>query len=110
MDDLSRFVVLELGHGPPSVVPRERLDSAFNGVLDANGKPKVKYGIGFGVDRNGDHNFYGHTGGVAGFAALLYFDRDAQVGVIVLRNATGGRVNAIDLGTRALKLLADTPH
>jgi CubicO group peptidase (beta-lactamase class C family) len=110
VDDLSRFLVLQLGHGPPSVVPPARLDSAFKGVLDANGVPKVKYGIGFAVDRNGDHNFYGHDGGVAGFSALLYFDRDAQVGVIVLRNATGGRVNPIDLGARALKLLADAPH
>jgi CubicO group peptidase (beta-lactamase class C family) len=110
VDDLSRFLVLQLGHGPPAVVPPARLDSAFKGVLDANGRPTVNYGLGFSVDRNGDRNFYGHNGGVAGFAALLSFDRDAQVGVIVLRNASGGRVNPIDLGARALKLLTDSAH
>jgi len=105
VDDLSRFLVLQLGHGPPAVVAPARLDSAFKGVLDANGKPTVTYGLGFGVDRNGDRNFYGHNGGVAGYTALLLFDRERQVGVITLRNATGGRVNPMELGSRALVLL-----
>jgi len=108
VDDLSRFLLLQLGHGPASVVAPARLDSAFNAVLGPDGRPTAQYGIGFGVERKGDRNFYGHNGGVAGFSALLEFDRDAQVGVIVLRNATGGRVKALDLGVRALQLLADT--
>jgi len=110
VDDLTRFLVLQLGHGPPNVVARARLDSAFNAVLGSDGKPVTVYGIGFGVERKRDRNFYGHNGGVAGFAALLEFDREAQVGVIVLRNATGGRVNALDLGVRALQLLTDAPR
>jgi len=110
VDDLSRFLLLQLGHGPASVVAPARLDSAFNAVLGPDGKPTAQYGVGFGVERKGDRNFYGHNGGVAGFSALLEFDRDAQVGVIVLRNATGGRVKALDLGVRALQLLADAPH
>ena len=110
VDDLSRFLVLQLGHGPPAVVAPARLDSAFRAVLDASGKPAVEYGIGFGVERKGDHNFYGHNGGVAGYTALLLFDRQRQVGVITLRNATGGRVNPMELGSRVLELLADTPR
>ena len=108
VDDLSRFLLLQLGHGPPSVVPAARLDSAFNAVLGPDGKPVAQYGVGFSVERKGDHTFYGHNGGVAGFSALLEFDRDRQVGVIVLRNATGGRVRALELGVRSLQLLADT--
>ena len=110
VDDLSRFLVLQLGNGSPNVVPPARLDSAFKGVLDANGRPKVEYGIGFTADRNGDRNFYGHNGAVAGYSAVLSFDRDANVGVIVLRNALGGRANPTELGVGALRLLADTPH
>ena len=108
--DLSQFLVLQLGHGPVSVVAPARLDSAFNAVVGPDGRPTAPYGVGFGVERKGDHNFYGHNGGVAGFSALLEFDRDAQVGVIVLRNATGGRVEALQLGVRVLQLLADTPR
>jgi D-alanyl-D-alanine carboxypeptidase len=107
VDDLSRFLVLQLGRGPASVVAPARLDSAFNAVLGPDGKPTTPYGIGFGVERNGDHNFYGHNGGVAGFSALLEFDRDRQVGVIVLRSASGGRANGPELGVRVLRLLAD---
>jgi len=110
VDDLSRFLVLELGHGPASVVAPARLDSAFNAVLGPDRKPTTPYGIGFGVERKGDHNFYGHNGGVAGFTALLEFDRDRQVGVIVLRSATGGRGNGPELGVRVLQLLADAPQ
>ena len=110
VDDLSRFLVLQLGHGPPAVVAPARLDSAFRAVLGPDGKPATPYGVGFSVERKGDRNFYGHNGGVAGFAALLEFDRDRQVGVIVLRNATGGRVNALQLGVRVLQLLADSPR
>lgn len=110
VDDLSQFLVLQLGHGPASVVAPARLDSAFDAVLGPDGKPTTQYGIGFGVERKGDHNFYGHNGGVAGFSALLEFDRDRQVGVIVLRNAAGGRANGPELGVRILQLLADTPR
>jgi CubicO group peptidase (beta-lactamase class C family) len=110
VDDLSRFLVLQLGHGPASVVAPARLDSAFNAVLGPDRKPTTPYGIGFGVERKGDHNFYGHNGGVAGFTALLEFDRDRQVGVIVLRSATGGRGNGPELGVRVLQLLADAPQ
>ena len=86
IDDLSRFLVLQLGHGPASVVPPARLDSAFNAVLGPDGKPATPFGIGFGVERKGGHNFYGHNGDVAGFSALLEFDRDRQVGIIVLKD------------------------
>lgn len=110
VDDLRRFLVLQLGHGPASVVAPARLDSAFKAVLGADGKPTTQYGIGFGIERKGDHNFYGHNGGVAGFSALLEFDRDRQVGVIVLRNAAGGRANGPELGARVLQFLADAPR
>ena len=107
VDDLSRFLVLQLGHGPPGVVPKARLDSAFNAVLDSAGKPMVPYGIGFTIVRHDSFNVYGHGGAVAGYSAVLDFDREHQVGIIVLRNAIGGRVNPGALGERALDLLID---
>lgn len=108
VDDLSHFLVLQLGHGPPGVVPRARIDSAYKGVLDATGNPTVQYGIGFAVQRRGANTFYGHSGGVAGYSADMEFDRDHQIGVIVLRNAIGGRVNPGRLGVDALELLVSS--
>jgi CubicO group peptidase (beta-lactamase class C family) len=105
VDDLSRFLVVQLGHGPPAVVPPARLDSAYKGVLDASGNPTVQYGIGFTVQRRGATTFYGHSGGVAGYSADMEFDRDHQIGVIVLRNAIGGRVSPSRLAVGVLELL-----
>ena len=110
IDDLSRFVVLELGRGPAEIVPRARLDSAYKGVLDASGNPTVPYGIGFTVARHGAFTFYGHGGAVAGYSADVEFDREHQVGVIVLRNAIGGRVNPARLAVGVLEQLLTGPN
>ena len=37
-----------------------------------------------------DFPYLGHSGGVPGSKAVMYFDRDHQLGVILLRNASGG--------------------
>jgi CubicO group peptidase (beta-lactamase class C family) len=105
VDDLSRFLTLLLGHGPQTVVPPARLDSAFRGVLDASGMPKAEYGIGFSVGRRGTLNAYGHGGAVSGFGATLTFEREHGIGVIVLRNALGGRANPDRLATTVLSEL-----
>lgn len=102
VDDLSRFLTLLMGHGPESVLPAARLDSAYRGVLDANGKPTTAYGIGFSVGRRGPLTVYGHGGAVAGFSAALAFEREHSIGVIVLRNALGGETNPDRLTTNAL--------
>ncbi len=102
VDDLSKFLMLQLGHGPPNVVPAARLDSAYGG--GAAGGPKGSYGLGFSVERRGDFTWYGHSGGVIGYVAMMYFDRRQQVGVIVLRNASGGTA---DVGRLAIDALQD---
>jgi CubicO group peptidase (beta-lactamase class C family) len=94
-----------LGHGPPNVVPSARLDSAYSGVVTAPGELSGGYGLGFSVQRRRDFTWYGHSGGVAGYVAMMYFDREQQVGVIVLRNATGGTVNPNKLAIDALEYL-----
>ena len=93
VEDLSRFLMLQIGHGPPEVVPPAHLDSAYSGGVAATGGSGGGYGFGFSVGRRRDFTWYGHSGGVAGYAAMLYFDRGQRIGVIVLRNASGGRVN-----------------
>jgi CubicO group peptidase (beta-lactamase class C family) len=106
IDDLSRFLTLLMGHGPEGVVPAARLDSAYRGVLDANAKPKVEYGIGFSVGTRGPLTVYGHGGAVAGYSAALAFDREHSFGVIVLRNALGGRTSPDRLVADVLTELA----
>jgi CubicO group peptidase (beta-lactamase class C family) len=59
------------------------------------------------VMRRGDFTWLGHSGGVAGYTAMMYFDREHQLGVIVLRNATGGRARIGRLAPDMLRTLID---
>ena len=106
VDDLSRFLVLQLGAAPEAVAPHARLDSVFNAVVSATGAPLANYGLGFMVGREGTLTFFGHGGAVSGYGAFMAFDRDRQIGVIVLRNALGGRVNPQRLALAALSQVA----
>ena len=105
VDDLSRFLMVQLGEGPPNVLPPARLDSAYSGVVAAAGDLGGGYGLGFSVGHRGDFTWYGHSGGVAGYAAMMFFDREQKLGVIVLRNAGGGKVNPAKLAVDALEYL-----
>jgi CubicO group peptidase (beta-lactamase class C family) len=105
VDDLSRFLSFQLGHGPASVLPRARLDSAYVGMVATSTEEDFGYGLGFMLQRRGDFPWVGHSGGTPGYQAVMYFDRDHQLGVILLRNATGGRVSINRLGPDLLKML-----
>lgn len=105
IDDLSRFMAFELGHGPEAVLPRAQLDSVYAGVVATSADEDFGYGVGFMLQRRGDFPWLGHSGGVPGYQAVLYFDRDHQLGVILLRSATGGRASINRLGPDLLKML-----
>jgi len=103
VDDLSRFVSFEMDNGPESVLPHARLDSAFNGVVESSAFLTAGYGLGFMAQRNANFSWTGHTGSVAGYEAAMFFVRQAETGVIVFRNATGGRVNPGHLASAILE-------
>lgn len=105
IDDLSRFVAFELGHGPESVLPHARLDSAYAGIVATSQDFDVGYGLGFMARRRGDFTWLGHSGGVPGYTAMMYYDREYQLGIIVFRNATGGKANIGRLSVDVLKML-----
>lgn len=93
VDDLSRFVAFELGHGPASVLPPARLDSAFAVIATAPADVNSGYGVGFMWTRLGNLTWAGHNGGVAGYTASMYYNRPAGVGVVAFRNVVGGKAN-----------------
>lgn len=108
VDDLSRFVSFELGHGPESVLPSARLDSAFGGLVASSPDLGSGYGLGFMAMRRENITFTGHNGGVAGYGASMYFSRPAQVGVVLFRNVTGGKVNGDRLAVQILSRLMES--
>ncbi len=109
VDDLAQFVAFELGRGPESVLPHSRLDIAYADIVATNVAMKVGYGLGFMALRRGDFTWTGHTGGVAGYTAAMFYDRPSQLGVIVFRNATGGKARANVAATILERLVQSNP-
>src|SRR5262249_2897783 len=106
--DLARFLAFELGHGPEGALKKETLEDNFRRVNSASGDLTSGYGIGFQVERRGGLIVYGHGGAVAGYLAGALVDGAAGVGVIVLRNVSGGPFNVAELAGQALETLAAT--
>ena len=102
--DLAKFISFQLGFGSPSVISQDVLRDNFTRVNSASSNLTSGYGIGFSIQRQGDLVFFGHGGGVAGYRAGAYFERKSGMGVIVLRNVGGGK---LDLTKFALQLLQE---
>ena len=67
--------------------------------------PSRGYGLGFTLTIDDDGNrLAAHGGSVAGYNAYMAVDPDHRVGVVLLRNYTGGRTN---LGRVAQSLLEE---
>jgi CubicO group peptidase (beta-lactamase class C family) len=106
VSDMARFLAFELGHGPANVLKKETLEDNFKRVNSASGDLTEGYGIGFQVERHGSLIVYGHGGAVAGYLAGAFVDRASGVGVIALRNVSGGSFNISGLVMRSLETLA----
>lgn len=103
--DLARFISFQLGHGPDSVIPAAVLEENLSLASSAQDGLSSGYGIGFSVVRRGELVIYGHGGSVAGYRAAAYFDRATGLGVVLLRNVTGGALNVTELSYRMLEEL-----
>ena len=103
IDDLSRFLAFQLGNGPAAVLSPARLDSVYAGVVATSVDEGFGYGLGFMLQHRDDFPWLGHSGGTPGYQAVMYFDRDHQLGVIMFRNASGGKASINRLAPDMLK-------
>ncbi|MGC2744053.1 MAG: serine hydrolase domain-containing protein [Candidatus Angelobacter sp.] len=97
--DLARFLRFEMGAGPDNVLPAKELDDNYNRIVISSGDLQTGFGIGFQsftpVDwypKGGLANFYGHTGGNAGYTNAIMFETHTKISLIVLHN--DGRDNS----------------
>lgn len=102
--DLARFASFLLDQGPESVLKTSSLETFQKEIMvPADVGLTSGYGIGFQADRRDDYVAFEHSGGVAGYAAMLTLNRAKGIGVIVLSN---GASNPASLGYRALDILS----
>jgi CubicO group peptidase (beta-lactamase class C family)/alpha-beta hydrolase superfamily lysophospholipase len=105
VEDMARFVAFELGHGPATVLPPAVLDTNFRRHVTANAAMTDAGGLGFVTVREGTVIFQGHAGDVAGYQAYAVFDRRSDVGIVALRNASGGRFDMHKLVVEGMRAL-----
>lgn len=87
--DLAKFVSLEMGDGPATIIAKSVLADNYSRVSSANGSLSFGYGVGFMLMRDGETTAIGHGGSVAGFVAGAWFNPASHTGIIFLRNAAG---------------------
>lgn len=85
--DLALFLNFEMGHGPRGVLAPETLSENFKTAYAMEDEPGWSYGRGFYKTVVNGQTILGHWGSVSGYAAAAYFDPDAQVGIVILRNS-----------------------
>lgn len=106
VEDMARLLAFELGEGPLDVLSPAALADNFQLGARMNQNLTSGYGLGFAVYRKGNIVMFGHGGSVAGYESGLLFNRDARVGIIVLRNLSGDAfTNMGDLCMKAIEIL-----
>lgn len=99
LEDMTRFLRFQMGAGPDTLLPAKEIGDNYNRVVISSGDLQTGFGIGFQsftpVDwypKGGLANFYGHTGGNAGYTNAIMFETHTKIGLIVLHN--DGRDNS----------------
>lgn len=96
INDMTRWVLAQLGHNPEVLPPVilntvqakvTRNTPAQNHYGSREGVTDSHYGLGWRVfDYRGDKNFVHHGGGVQGFRSEVVFNRELQIGMVMLTN------------------------
>ena len=80
-----------------------KLKDNLGRLNSARGDLTYGYGVGFSARRRGELVVFGHTGSVAGYRAVAFFDPESETGGVALRNVTGGKLDLAELSLRILE-------
>ena len=104
IEDLAKYMSLEMLGGPESVLRTKTMQSNLSHGYFLFSNFAGGVGVGIQLGRFSDLIIAGHGGQLAGYRAQAYFRPDAQVGMIVMRNAEDGF--QLDYVLNCLKALA----
>ena len=110
VEDLSRYVVLELNKG--YLDGKKLVDTE---TLLARRQPGAKisdtqrYGLGLFVEDHQGINLVGHNGATVGFASLLFFLPEHDLGMVILSNAYASNMFVETLKQKFFELTFDVP-
>jgi CubicO group peptidase (beta-lactamase class C family) len=93
LDDMTRWLRFLMGEPNPKVFDARALANAQTRVVTSGARLDSGYGIGLQLRRYGDTVVRGHSGGVPGYQAEMYFDPERKFGILILRSAVFGAFN-----------------
>ncbi len=93
LDDMTRWLRFQMGEPAPMVLPANDLADAQRRITLSGPRLRSGYGIGVQLQRFGETVVFGHSGGVPGYQAEVFFDPEQHVGIVVLRSAVFGATN-----------------
>jgi CubicO group peptidase (beta-lactamase class C family) len=94
VDDLTRFVALQMRDGKPTEILKGSTLREMHRVHWLDPDWKSGQGLAFAISRVGERTLVGHGGSLAGYRTQITMSLDEKVGVIVLTNADDGDPNA----------------
>lgn len=90
LTDLARWSTLLQGGGGAVLSESTLEEMMLPAGVDPMDPEWAAYGLGLQLARRDGRTLVGHGGSMPGFLAAVYVDRDEEVGVVVLANATSG--------------------
>ncbi|HEX5052061.1 MAG TPA: serine hydrolase domain-containing protein [Planctomycetota bacterium] len=90
VDDMTRWLRFQMGEPAPDVFSAAALAAAQRRVVLSGPGLRSGYGIGVQLRRFGEVVVFGHSGGVPGYQAEMFFDPERHIGIVMLRSAVFG--------------------
>jgi len=103
--DMAGYVrmLLNGGEGPAGrLIAKESYELLVQRVVEVADEPGAFYGYAVLTRERHGHTLIGHSGGMVGFTALILADVDSGLGVVLLLNGTGER---LEVGVHAIETL-----
>lgn len=97
LDDMTRWLRFQMGLEESKVFDAGALAKAQRRIVLSGPSLDSGYGIGVQMRRMGEAIVFGHSGGVPGYQAEMFFDPERHLGLVILRSAVFGEfdTNAI---------------
>ncbi len=90
LDDMRRWLNYQMGASVPAGFDGKGLPAAQRRITLSGPRLDSGYGIGVQLRRFGEAVAFGHSGGVPGYQAEMYFEPERRLGIVILRSAVFG--------------------
>lgn len=107
ISDMMQYIELQMAGDIPYLSRGHEILAAVNATTNQYEKMNIRIdGVGIGWMIDSQNNIIWHNGGTSNFNSYVAFDKDKQVGVVILSNCSPNyRIPATVMGVKLIKLL-----